>query len=240
MTLSKPEESDAVRQRLIEFFERMTVEFPTVPGIEIGLAFAQRIWADRLRNTGRLVEAEKAYRQAIAVLEDLEGQRAGTSDSRSDLGAAYDLLATLIRPSGRNKEAEEILRKAAAINDKLVIDFPNSADYRLTLMDRHRSLGNQLRESKPQEAALAFRRAFAVTVQLVVDFPDVERHRVELARTQEQLIAILPDTAQPHEIEKVYRDTIARINKLAGDSSQRTEIPPRAGSQPQPVGNLSA
>ena len=208
---AKPAEGDSIRQRVIEFFERMTVEFPTVPGIEIGLAFAHRLWADRLRNTGRLVEAEKAYRQAIAVLEDLEAQRAGTSDSRSDLGAAYDLLATLIRTSGRNKEAEEILRKAADINDKLSIDFPKSADYRLSLIDHHRGLGDQLRESKPQEAALAFRRAFAVAGQLVVDFPGVERYRTELVRTQEQLVAILLETGQPREIEKVYRQTIARI-----------------------------
>jgi serine/threonine protein kinase/Flp pilus assembly protein TadD len=226
--LGRTQQSDDLCRTRIEFFEKLSHQFPTVSCTRLNLALIHKQWADNLRKKSRRPEAEKEYRQAIRILENLEQEGGGNADSRRDLSGLYDDLAALLERDKAPEEVEEIVRKATAINEKLVSDFPSAPIYWLNLASWYHTIGNRLRESQPRDAEHAFRRSFAIYQELAREFPRVGRYWTGWVSSEERLVGVLLDMAQPHEVEKIYRETIARCEKLASDVSNvpecRTEL----------------
>ena len=130
-----------------------------------------------------------------------------------------------MRDAGRRQEAdfefrkaEEILRKATAINEKLIIDFPNSADYRQSLAILCDSMSSRLKEARRfKEAKEVRRRAIALWERLVTEFPKVPEYRLAFAHSLWPLPELLVALGQTSEVEEIYRKALADFEQLATD-----------------------
>src|SRR5262249_21146034 len=138
---------------------------------------------------------------------------------RRDLYGGYSHLTEVLSKTGRNAEVEALAGKALRINEELVREFPNSADYRLDLGSRYLALAEQNKEPHPVEAEQAYRRALAIHEQLAADFPGQSPFLAELTKSREQLISFQRNTGKSSaEIEKLYRQAIACHEKAATNS----------------------
>ena len=211
--LGRIAESDEVGVQSNQYFENLAKEFPSEATVRRSQAKVYINQASRMRGT-RPIEAEQSYRQALKILEILVSRSQPHAHDRHDLRVTYSDLAELLHEDGRNEEAEVFAGKAMTINEKLVIDFPDSPEFQLELAKRFHSRANQLRDSRPAEAERLYQQAVSIHGKLVADFPDQARYTDELARSQNQIVAILQDTGQFAELERLYRLFIVRDEQL--------------------------
>jgi tetratricopeptide (TPR) repeat protein len=88
---------------------------------------------------GRLAEAEAAYRDALALRQQLADDFPARPDFRQDLARSHNSLGNLLRATGRPARAEAAYRAALALQKQLVADFPDQPDKRNDLAG---TLGN--------------------------------------------------------------------------------------------------
>jgi tetratricopeptide (TPR) repeat protein len=79
---------------------------------------------------GEYAEAEKAYRQAIALREKLAEDFPKVPDHRRELSGTYNDLADLLDATGQDAEAEKVYRRILDLGEKLANDFPAEARHR--------------------------------------------------------------------------------------------------------------
>jgi tetratricopeptide (TPR) repeat protein len=72
-------------------------------------------------------EAEKAYRQAIAVREKLAEDFSKVPDQRRELAGNYNELGNLLDTTGQDAEAEKVYSRTLALRENLKDDFPGEA-----------------------------------------------------------------------------------------------------------------
>src|SRR5262249_56299865 len=94
-----------------------------------------------LREQGKYPEAEKAYRRALELRQQLADQLRDDPGCREDLVQTCNNFYRMLGPAGKTEEAEAICRRALAIRQKLVDDFPLDAGYRHRLAVRHHGPG---------------------------------------------------------------------------------------------------
>jgi hypothetical protein len=81
-----------------------------------------------LQYTGRLKEAEAAYRDALALYQPLATQFPAAPRYRQLLAQTHNNLGNLLKDTGHLREAEAAYR-ALDVQEKLAADFPNVSDY---------------------------------------------------------------------------------------------------------------
>jgi tetratricopeptide (TPR) repeat protein len=83
-----------------------------------------------LDRTGRLREAEEAFRAALALQKQLVAEFPKVAERRSELAVSHSNLGILLRQTGRPREAEEALCAARDHFGRLLADFPAVPHYR--------------------------------------------------------------------------------------------------------------
>ena len=133
------EENKAFLRKIIEQFEG----FAAITGDD---AESRMIRAEghsrvgRMRHRlGELKEAEAAYRDALALQQQLVDQFPSRPDYRQELAGSHNNLGLLLHATGRLKEAEAAYRDALALKQQLVDQFPDQPDRRNELAG---TLGN--------------------------------------------------------------------------------------------------
>src|SRR5262249_45084914 len=107
-----------------------------------------------LQATGQVNEAEKAYRQALAIWERLGRDGPEREYALRDGARLLGAIAGLLAAAKRTREAEEAYRQAQANWEKLVADFPGEPGYRSQLLGILGTLAeNLLQQGKHAEAA---------------------------------------------------------------------------------------
>jgi Flp pilus assembly protein TadD len=89
------------------------------------------------------VEAEEAYREAIARLEKLTGEYPDEPEYRSELARSHNDLGILLKDLGKPAEAEAAYGQALALRQKLASDFPAVPRYRQDLAGSYVNHGNR-------------------------------------------------------------------------------------------------
>jgi serine/threonine protein kinase/tetratricopeptide (TPR) repeat protein len=159
---------------------------------------------------GRHAESERAYRQAIALHEELAAEFAAVPDCRQAEAKYRQALATVLRFAGRLAEAEQAGREALALLEKLAADFPDAAELRYDLAKHNDYLGTTLREAgKVHEAEQAHRRALALWEDLPADFQGRPECQARRAGNQHYLAMALVTLNQHAQAEQAYRRAIA-------------------------------
>jgi tetratricopeptide (TPR) repeat protein len=78
-----------------------------------------------LLSQGKLDEALKLNRDALAIHERLSAADPGNADRQRDLTIVYDHLADVLADQGKLDAALKVVRQSAAIREKLVAAEPD-------------------------------------------------------------------------------------------------------------------
>jgi tetratricopeptide (TPR) repeat protein len=129
-----------------------------------------------LFQVGRAEEAEKEFRDSLAVWEKLGAGFPSVPEYRerelAQLVWAHQGLAGVLKERGQLDEAEKEYRQALYALQKLVADYPNISNYRRALAACYQYLGQTLRKAgRNEEAAEAFGEAKEILQKLADEFP---------------------------------------------------------------------
>jgi tetratricopeptide (TPR) repeat protein len=174
---------------------------------------------------GEYQDAETAYREAVALCDQLAKDFPDQLDFPSDLAASYTNLGNLLRDTGRPKEAEAAYRDALKLHQQLVAAAPERPDFRQVRAKCQLNLGILLSDlSRPEEAEAAFGDALALLTQLAAELPHRADIRRELALGHLNLGIVYQDTNRPKLAETAYREAVALFEKLADEFPQRSDF----------------
>jgi tetratricopeptide (TPR) repeat protein len=185
-------------------------------------------------------ESEKAYRQAIALMEELAGERPDDFDNAYDLADPYRGLFQPVLDAGRLGPAEEIVRHALALYEKLATDFPERRSQ--TQEGRgycYWKLADLFvaKAGKPQEVEKAFRRSLDMWAELGPVNPEVPEFWDDVARVHTELALWL---GQGTAAEKEHRQALAIWEKLLTKWPERHDYQQHAAWACTRIGELRA
>ena len=144
--------------KALEKYERFAAEPGADPRLRAEAGTAALRVGEIQRKLGRRDEAERAYRQAIAVLEAIPAGSAGP-DVLESLGQSYGGLGQLLDESGRKVEGRPILDSAIELTRRYASGVAEGPDGRPHLAAAYHRLGTLLRLSgRDAEAEAAYHR----------------------------------------------------------------------------------
>jgi tetratricopeptide (TPR) repeat protein len=116
-------------KRALPIGEKLVAEFPLTVRYAEHLSTLLHNWADLLRNTDRLKEAETAYRRSLTVQEKLVKDAPQRPDFRRGLATTYSSLGTLLSgDAARLNDADDAYQRALAIREELAKQSPQSGE----------------------------------------------------------------------------------------------------------------
>jgi serine/threonine protein kinase len=204
--------------KALDYYRAFALDDPADPAgrAEAGAA-AFRV-GEIQRQLGRGAEAERAYRQAITMLQALDPTRrgsparagaghgpearatAGHHDPLEALARGYGGLGELLLETGRPEEAQAALLRAAELTRAQVDHTPDSPAGRLVLASGYQRLGTLLRlAGRLPEAEAAYRKALALNEAIGPP------RRLKQAGTHADLAIVLSQTGRPDEAQQSYR-----------------------------------
>jgi tetratricopeptide (TPR) repeat protein len=197
-------EAEAAYEHAQKILEKLVEEFPAVPEYLSDLGACHLALGHLLKVTERRGEAEKAYKRALEVFEKLADESHAPED-RYALSLGHNSLGGLLGEWGR-PDGEKHFREAAAIQDQLIKDFPDVAEYRNAAAFSHNNVGlSATRNNRPGEALEEYGRALGLRKGLVADFPAVPDYQHTLAITYRSLGELYLTCDRVAEAEQAYR-----------------------------------
>jgi serine/threonine protein kinase/tetratricopeptide (TPR) repeat protein len=177
-------------------------------------------------------ESEKAYRQAVHLMEELAGERPDDFDNAYDLADKYHWLYRPYWDTGRLQPAEEMTRHALALFAKLTVDFP---ERRAQIQDAtarcQHNLGQVLQKAgKFQEAETAFRQAVAIGTELVAANPKNAGSRNLLAMYYVLLGELFQQTRRTSEAIDAWQQAVLVLEQFVAETNEPTSRWQLAGS----------
>jgi serine/threonine protein kinase/tetratricopeptide (TPR) repeat protein len=166
--------------------------------------------------TAHPAEAEKAYRQAVFLLEELAAERPDDFDNAYDLADAHREHLFPLLYTGRLAEAEKTIRRALDLVDKLATDFPDHRSQIRELSEAcQANLALLLRDTgKPLEAQKALQQALEICAEVAPAHPNDPEFWDAVARLRTELACRLQETGQRDEAEREHRQALAIWEKL--------------------------
>jgi tetratricopeptide (TPR) repeat protein len=147
------------------------------------MATNHRYRGELYQRTNRLAEAESAFREELAVQEDLASDFASWPQYREHAAESAWRMGKFLLIANRPDEAEQLLHRALEAMERVVADAPTQSNFRRRLAHQYVAAGDLMgKAGHTTEAEGAYRRAIETWQQLVDDFPDVSLHYRELAR----------------------------------------------------------
>ncbi len=208
----------------LQFYEQFMTEGSADPQLRFDTGWAYWQIGVLHRRWGDHEQSEKAFCQAIAVLEPLAAEFPSEANYRQHLAFAHFLLGQRQR-RGRSAQAESSYQRAVQLYERLLADFPEHQDYRyelgLSLIDLGDLLATnqRLREGEPM-----LRRALGLNEQLVAEFPASAKYRFALARCEQDLGQLWFGSERIVEAEQAMRRAEAILEKLVRDHPKDPEF----------------
>jgi eukaryotic-like serine/threonine-protein kinase len=168
-----------------------------------------------LEATGKVGEAEGAYRRSESLLADLAPADAS---ARAVLAAGRSELGYLLCKSRKYNDALATLVRARADQEALAAAPGASVDARRDLASTINRIGIVLQIDKPAEAEAAYRAALDLRRKLAKDYPAIAEYRSSVAQAQLNLGGLLMNKMHKStEAEVEYRAALALYLKLTED-----------------------
>jgi serine/threonine-protein kinase len=210
----------AVRRRLLEkarsFYLRSLEQGRTDPAVRREAGRAHIRLGEIAGLLGDHVESERAYRQGLAILDDLLRDHTARLDVRRDLAQGHQGLGVLLKKANRFRESEAALRTALSLRERLSADHPDDAADRQALTDTRYHLAalvSRLQGRHPEDEA-AYREVVRVQEELVASSRGNPGYRRKLARYLGNLGKLLASTGRLDEAEAAYREAVAVVEGL--------------------------
>jgi tetratricopeptide (TPR) repeat protein len=224
-------------KKALAYYQAFALESDPDPAVRAEAGAAALHVGEIQRKLGRHAESERAYHQAITVLETIMEKGSGTflaeagparapTSSRiktapapfftahsaqilDSLSRSYGGLGELLLETGRSAEAQAALGRAVALTQALVEATPSSAAGRPALAAAFSRLGTLLQlAGRFSEAEHAYRKA------LELDKAIGEARRLSQAGTLANLAFVLDQTGRPGEAQQSYRRAAALYEPL--------------------------
>jgi tetratricopeptide (TPR) repeat protein/tRNA A-37 threonylcarbamoyl transferase component Bud32 len=212
--------AEPVRRALLEkaltFYQDLLQTRPTDAALRQELALAHHRVGLINVLLGRPREADRSYRQAIEMLQQLVQQFPAAVEHRHHLAISHDFLAELLRTTGGNYDEAQRHYRAALAQQSQLVESPNcTPQMRRELTRTYNNLGILLMDmGRPLEAASAFNQASAGLDRLVVEYPDVPDYRADLARTSINIGLLSRKQNDPGAAELAYKRAAALLADL--------------------------
>jgi tetratricopeptide (TPR) repeat protein len=166
--LGDTEAALATYAQMQAIFARLATDFPTVPSYRHQLAASHNNLGGRLKELGKLPEAEVECRRALALRKQLVTDSPTVPGYRFQLATSHYNVGVMLMALGRRPEVEAEYRQALTLQEQLASEFPTVPQYRRELARSHYALGALLDGlGKLPEAEAELRRALGLQKQLV-------------------------------------------------------------------------
>ena len=110
-----PDDELASHQASVRGREKLVAEFPFLPEFRANLAWGLHAYANKLRNVGRLAQAEVQERRSVVMFEELLRDHPSVSHYRQWAAVAYEGLGGLLEGIGKHDASRESFQRALAI-----------------------------------------------------------------------------------------------------------------------------
>jgi serine/threonine protein kinase/Tfp pilus assembly protein PilF len=199
----------------LRFYQEQARRNPITPEEELKTAIAHRKVADIEGVLGQHEDAERAYRQAIAILKKLASQLPEVSAARQELARAHNNFGNLLSTTGKLDEAEQQLVLARDLHLQLVRDHGNREPvHKKEAASTSTNLGTlQHKRGHPKEARVAYDSAITLQQSLVERFPDAV-YRRELAVTYVNRATLSESEGRFEDAEHDTREAMNLQQKL--------------------------
>src|SRR5207253_262762 len=163
---------------------KLAEKFPSNGNYRLSLAISQinigAVWNDlgKQRRQNKRPEAEKAYRQALPLLEKLAEQHKANPRYQQDLALVHNNLGAVLQVAGQVIKAEEHYGQALSGFQKLVDAYSMIPDYLHELARSQHGLGLLLKKTgKAPRAEKALSQSVVNYQKLTKDFGNVVDYR---------------------------------------------------------------
>jgi len=198
------DKAEEMYRRAISLFNDLDSGFKEAPEYKKIVGTIYNSLGLLLHSSGRLLEAEQAYRNSMLMRAAAQG--------RSELANSYNNLGRLLETAGRAEEAEQVYRDSIALMENGIVERP------VKLAKAYLYIGILLRGTgRRDEAEPALRQALEITRELTVGEPDKHGFRTILSETTNSLSLLLYDKKQFSDAEELNRESIAIMEQLVTD-----------------------
>jgi serine/threonine protein kinase/tetratricopeptide (TPR) repeat protein len=197
-----------------------------------------------LRNSPSLKPLRNALlSEPLAFFQDLREQLQADSDTSTEalvrLADAAFQMGHLTKEIAGLDDAVRAHREALALQEQLVQQNPENADFQSALGAIHLHLGQLLRKTgDTSKASEAFKSAETLQQQLVEEHPGVAQYRRELAVTRDNMGLILSDTSQLDKAIEHHQSAAAVRKQLAQEQPNLTELELELATSHNNIGNI--
>jgi tetratricopeptide (TPR) repeat protein/predicted Ser/Thr protein kinase len=173
----------------------------------------------------RFEEAEKHFREALAIEQQLVHEFPDVADYHHDLFHTYYHLGFLLSHSGRPEEAEKVCKEAEALHQRLIPRFRTRPEFREDLGDTYMLLAVLLQSTRrPVEAEKAWRQAKSIFKEISAEFPARPYFRLKLGAADNNLGMLLVRSKRLKEAEEVWGETLALYKQLSTEIETRADF----------------
>lgn len=186
----------------------------------------RRDTARTLNNLGILLlatqpkEAERCFRQALAIQEDLRQELPDVPEYRWLLARTHNNLAAALAATERRALAQKSFEESIDLLRRLTLDFSKVPVYRQELAGVYFNLGKFHEDSRSDEAAAAFAESLHVRRQLAADFRQAPEHRHKLANVLGQYGDMAEKRGRFAEAERYQREAVTLLEGVTAGTSR--------------------
>jgi serine/threonine-protein kinase len=243
--LANVPQMEPVRRRLLEdalaLCTGLLQENSTEPAARRGMGLAYRRMGTIYSLLGRDDEAEKYYRSALTIQQELVAVFPSEEAYGEELAATQTNLGILLRRRKQPAEVEKLFRQALEFYSKLSARAPDVPGYRAGLARGYHNLATLLGDARRHpEAEELYRKAIALHGQLVKELPTRPGYQHDLAGHHVNLGSLLARTDRLREAEESYRQALTLREKLIQSWSQRAPYREGLGYTYRCLGHLLA
>jgi serine/threonine-protein kinase len=224
---------EALRKRLLNeplaFFkalrERLLADQNTRPESLARLALASFDLGYLTNEIGDKRNALVAYRESLAVCQQLANDNPNVADYQSQLARTHKNIGNLLIYIGQHAEGLNSYNESLRIQQTLADAHPSITKYQSELASTHDNIGVVLNEiGRSNESLKAYNEALAICQKIVQKNPDVTEFQSSLAFIHNNIGVLLSRTRQTTEALKAYNQSLAIRQKIAQKNPEITEF----------------
>ncbi len=170
------------REEQLTFYPDRSPDESSAPEFRHNLSWGYVYLGRLLHRSGRLTEAESAYKESLAWLDRQTGSRPHPPAETCLRATAMGGLGQIMHSIGRVAEAQDEYREVCEIWKKFLAESPTNRHYLWNYANSQQSLGDFLHETvRGREAAVAYRDALTIWERLADQYPALPVYSRQLA-----------------------------------------------------------
>ena len=205
---------------------------------DLGVSYGRL--GDLARAVGEVEQAERLYRQGLAIRMELARRDPTNIEYQRDLGVSYDRLGDLARAAGGVEQAERLYRQGLAIRMELARRDPTNTEYQHDLGVSYDRLGDLARAAGGvEQAERLYRQGLAIRMELARRDPTNTEYQHDLGVSYDRLGDLARAAGEVEQAERLFRQGLAIRMELARRDPTNTEYQRNLGVSYDRLGDLA-